>query len=566
MLVDNPWQARPTSTVEASLSIADLPPIYEKAFRVCNPQNGRVTLSTLKILLALDGLPPSTNEQILNRCVSPGDTSLSRNTFKLALALVALAQKNMDPSFDNVLVYIGDLPAPSLPGLDNLSANLQSAERFSSDTPEGGFLRAESRSLSYLADPWQNSGAEGINPLQTSLGEDSQLTLGDQAAPLVEPTLGLKDAVVPYNGAQAPPQEVITIQPHDQLEGFLFKHLNYVVTSERFNSRVLRRYSEFHALYGYLVEKYPYRLFPEIPPKRLGVLEKRRKGLLRFMTFVSNHPVLGADEHFKAFLTDAELTGKFRAFVQGRGKLENEVRGIVASAQEATPNLEQMAQNVPQNLELQLDNLFINLKNILQHYNAMISIVDRMARRASANSSDLAELSRNNSPPRSSQGQERDPFPSDAYFPDEQLPCIMLYLQKLGLVLANNAGALDDNIVEALKSLRDVVQGMSVNTIKRRIKNNNITFNFLSKEPTLNQIEIDKLRSTIEQDKTKLKSHHASEQFVRRTLWSEYQLYREYQIRSTVQLLQNLVNDQVNFCNLTVHNWRSLADQLSALS
>lgn len=53
---------------------------------------------------------------------------------------------------------------------------------------------------------------------------------------------------------------------------------------------------------------------------------------------------------------------------------------------------------------------------------------------------------------------------------------------------------------------------------------------------------------------------------MRRTLWFEYQLYREYQVRSTVQLLQDLVNDQINYCNLTVHNWRALADQLSTLS
>lgn len=404
MLVDNPWQARPTSTAEASLSVADLPPIYEKAFRSCNPQRGRVTLSALKMLLALDGLPPSINEQIINLCISPGDTSISRNTFKLALAMVALAQKNMDPSLDNVMVYIGDLPAPSLPGLDSLYANLQRLELPSSDRVEGIF-GADSRSMPYLADPWKSHGVEDINPMPSSLGGDSYLNAGDQVVPLAAPTPGLKDTFASYNSAHNVPRDMITIQPHDQLEGFLFKHINYVVTSERFKSRVLRRYSEFHALYCYFVEKYPYRLIPEIPPKRLGVndefLEKRRKGLLRFMTFVSNHPVLGADEQFRTFLIDAELTGKFRAFVQGRGKLENEERGVVARTQEATQHPEPAPLKVPQNLELQLDNLLINLKIILQHYNAMIAIVGRLARRAYASSADLAELSQNRPPPRS---------------------------------------------------------------------------------------------------------------------------------------------------------------------
>ncbi|KAJ9057825.1 Sorting nexin mvp1 [Entomophthora muscae] len=589
MLAENPWQARPTSTVEASLNITDLPPIYEKAFRILNPQRGKVSLTGLKNLLALDGLPPTTNEQIINRCISPGETSLGRNTFKLALALVALAQKNMDPSFDNVLAYIGDLPAPSLPGLDSFSVNPQSAKRSPSGTVKSNIsaLKSESRStLRFLADPWQAGNVEDITSTSSPLGDDSLLSLGEQASSLVNSTLGLKSTPgsVSYSAVQEPPLEVITINPHDQLEGFIFKHLNYVVTSERFNSQVLRRYSEFHALYCFFIEKYPYRLIPDIPPKRLGVndefLEKRRKGLLRFMTFISNHPVLSIDERFKAFLTDTELTGKFRASVSGKGLLENEVdRSIEVHMQEGIHSLDYLARDVPQNLEPQLDNLYLKLKNILQHYNAMIAIVDRVARRASADSNDLAELSRNNPLPNSIQEQERDPFPSDSYFPDEQLPFIMLHLQKLSLVLANNADALDDNIVEALKSLRDIAQGMisllirsqkrpvvDEERIRRRIKNNSITLNFLTKEPAVNPAEIDKLNSTIEQDKLKLQHHHASEQFVRRTLWFEYQLYREYQVRSTVQLLQDLVNDQINYCNLTVHNWRALADQLSTLS
>jgi len=102
--------------------------------------------------------------------------------------------------------------------------------------------------------------------------------------------------------------------------------------------------------------------------------------------------------------------------------------------------------------------------------------------------------------------------------------------------------------------------------INRRIKNNSITINFLSKEPGADPKEIEKLKISIEEDRKKLLHIQISDRFVRRTLWMEYQLYRDYQVRTTVQLLQDLVNDQINFCNLSVHNWKALADQLALIS
>lgn len=583
MLADNPWQARPTSAVESSLSTAELSPIYEKAFRVCSPQRGKIPLSTVRSLLALDGLSPATNDQILVRCVNPGDNLVNRNTFKLILALAALAQKNMDSSFENVLLYMNDLPAPSLPGLDtfNASGSNPGVSRSPSSTLRGGMNTkiASRSSLRFINDPWLVTAPEELAQIATS----NEMSPSLERASIINSTTGLKSAPssVTHGLAQDPPMDVITVHPHDQLEGFIFKHLNYVVTSERFSSRVLRRYSEFHALYKYFLGKYHYRLIPDIPPKRLGAsdefLERRRKGLYRFMNFICNHPVLGNDDYLKVFLSEPQLSSSNSP--DHSSQASNEIDLSIDFHIKENSNTDYLLQDVPPNLELQLDNLYIKLKPILTHFNAMINVVDKISRRVSADAADLAELSRNNSRPLSGHDGENDSYPSDAYFPDEQFPFIMIYLQKLGVIMSNNSDALDDNVVETLKCLRDVAQGMNSllsrslkrplvdeDKINRRIKNNNITINFLSKEPGADPREIEKLKASIEEDRKKLLHNQISERFVRRTLWSEYQLYRDYQVRTTVQLLQDLINDQVNFCNLSVHNWKALADQLALLS
>ncbi|KAL1130761.1 hypothetical protein AAG570_012002, partial [Ranatra chinensis] len=80
---------------------------------------------------------------------------------------------------------------------------------------------------------------------------------------------------------------------------------------QRFTSRVYRRYNDFVSFHELLLCRFPYRLIPNLPPKKIGVvfsvdaqfLENRRKGLLRWLTFFSRHPVISNDALFHFFLT-----------------------------------------------------------------------------------------------------------------------------------------------------------------------------------------------------------------------------------------------------------------------
>src|SRR5207302_10270412 len=109
-------------------------------------------------------------------------------------------------------------------------------------------------------------------------------------------------------------------------EGFLFKHVNYIVESQKRDTTVVRRYSDFWWLMECLVKRYPFRILPALPAKKIGgklyypkfyyhllivlfedlflvvngfyftvdetFLEKRKKGLTRFLNFIARHPVL----------------------------------------------------------------------------------------------------------------------------------------------------------------------------------------------------------------------------------------------------------------------------------
>ncbi len=128
-------------------------------------------------------------------------------------------------------------------------------------------------------------------------------------------------------------EEVVTVTTLPEKEGvFLFQHRNYQVMSPRRNSKVVRRYSDFVWLLDCLHKRYPFRQLPLLPPKRVAskhalfpsgmlrrctnysvngnhlaadnhFLEKRRRGLARFVNALVRHPVLSQEQLVIMFLT-----------------------------------------------------------------------------------------------------------------------------------------------------------------------------------------------------------------------------------------------------------------------
>lgn len=111
------------------------------------------------------------------------------------------------------------------------------------------------------------------------------------------------------------PEEHILVTLMPEKEGmFMFQHHNYEVASQRRGSRVIRRYSDFVWLLDCLQKRYPFRVLPLLPPKRMAVngnhlsndgafIEKRRRGLARFLNAVVRHPVLNQEQLVIMFLT-----------------------------------------------------------------------------------------------------------------------------------------------------------------------------------------------------------------------------------------------------------------------
>lgn len=62
----------------------------------------------------------------------------------------------------------------------------------------------------------------------------------------------------------------IKVTVASEKEGFLFKHFNYILENQAGTSLVVRRYSDFYWLWEVLLQRYPCRLVPIIPPKKIS--------------------------------------------------------------------------------------------------------------------------------------------------------------------------------------------------------------------------------------------------------------------------------------------------------
>ncbi|XP_067937610.1 sorting nexin-8-like isoform X2 [Watersipora subatra] len=173
-------------------------------------------------------------------------------------------------------------------------------------------------------------------------------------------------------------------------KGVIIKHVEYNVTSQRYKVTVGRRYNDFHALHETLIHRYPYRIIPSLPPKKIGgisteFLESRRKSLRRFLNIIAKHPVIaeGRLGILKFFLT---FTGS-----DCQSKLKEQFRN--APDEFMTNELALKAKElVPMDTQVQYSNSRTFVAALIQSVNRLKDISERLVKRSLELSVDMKQI------------------------------------------------------------------------------------------------------------------------------------------------------------------------------
>ncbi|XP_067005219.2 sorting nexin-8 [Anabrus simplex] len=306
-----------------------VPPLYREVYDICSPTSDSVDKEVFTKLLVKSELPSQTLSSIWELVVEPKQSSLSRSSLYKALALVAWAQQGKQPTAKLLENFSGEeLPTPELGDLAELKHYTHQVKRT-------------------------------LNP--TNLG-------------LCYPDICQLDTIE------------VDLVP--EKKGLFLKHVEYQVSSKRFSSLVRRRYNDFVALHELLLGRFPYRLIPKLPPKRIvggdaHFIEERRKSLKRWLTLVARHPAFNSDPLLNFFLT------------YNGPDVQHKIREVFRRVPDefTTSELAEKAKDlVPPDTHMEFANSRDQIRIILHGISRLKQIADLLALRAHGYAADMSEL------------------------------------------------------------------------------------------------------------------------------------------------------------------------------
>ncbi|MBN3271548.1 SNX8 protein, partial [Polyodon spathula] len=448
---------------------------------------------------------------------------LSKLTLYKALALIALAQQGKHPSTKVLENFTQEFPKPSLGDLQALRMQ-----------PPSGNPLLLSQTLAELLD---------IDTVQVAL--------------------------IP------------------EKKGLFLKHVEYEITSQRFQASVYRRYSDFDVFHELLLQRFAYRMVPALPPKRMlkGVLtsttdrefiEGRRRALRRFINLVARHPFFSEDGLIKIFLTfsGSDVQNKLRESFKTAGD-EFMTCKIATQAKEYLPG----------DIQAKFSSSREMIRNVFNSFQKLRDRAERMAVRSVETATDLLMFGRElrQVEGRHALGSDTIPVQSWASTNNNTWGTMRQSLKGLSVefaLLADNAAQQgkreEEDVVEKLNLFLDLLQSykdlcerhekgvlhdhqralQKYSLIKRQMMSATVQ----SKE----QVSVDQLESRIVQQENAIVTMELRNYFSLFCLHQETQLICTY-LQITAHILGTFVNSQIQGHREMSVVWNDLQPKLGCL-
>ncbi|XP_021503228.1 sorting nexin-8 [Meriones unguiculatus] len=199
-------------------------------------------------------------------------------------------------------------------------------------------------------------------------------------------------------------RDTVQVELIPEKKGLFLKHVEYEVSSQRFKSSVYRRYNDFVVFHEVLLHKFPYRMVPALPPKRvLGAdrefIEGRRRALKRFINLVARHPPFSEDTLLKLFLSFSgpDVQHKLREAAQCMGDEFTSCK-LAARAKDF----------LPADIQTQFAMSRELIRNVYNSFYKLRDRAERIAARAIDNAADLLIFGKE----LSALGSDTTPLPS----------------------------------------------------------------------------------------------------------------------------------------------------------
>lgn len=356
----------------------------------------------------------------------------------------------------------------------------------------------------------------------------------------------------------------IQIKEVPEKEGLLFKHINYAIIHEiplglhgpAGAKKVIRRYSDFVWLLEFLLKKYPFRVIPGLPPKKFTVgaspdsqfLQRRRRGLHRFLNQLVKHPVLKQEPMVITFLSvPTDLVSWKR---QARIDYSLEFKGEKI----LTNFINSIWPSVGDEFLRNWKNAELNLPKLIEIWTKIVMLVERHEKRQQQIAFDngkfvemitkFSDLDESLFPHKITDNKVISASnANDTGAINESLSNISAFFNKASTLLIDESYIINTDILEKFKNFLDCLYSLqelfdrskklSINTIpqlQQRIQENEDKHEKLSKNDVdIKGSELVKLRQAIINDKQEMFQQLNKDWLIKKCCFEEFVMFQETQ-------------------------------------
>lgn len=372
------------------------------------------------------------------------------------------------------------------------------------------------------------------------------------------------------------PNDEVTVRLRSELEGFIIKHNVYIVTSTLRKSEVTRRYSDWLWLSECLVKRYPFRCLPVLPPKRIAMpiagrhlsaddlfIERRRRGLERFLRMLSYHPILREDKLVEIFFTEPRAIVEWKSSAPA---LFLDEEGLIKMVDEA----ERMS--IPEDLELKLTQQRNAIPELLDRWTAMVALFERINKRNDAAAADYSRLNFSLLSVIETSAKRWRPGSDNSKKTEEIMSTTAAIFQDHSDMTSSRVSAVSLSTLEGMKAQRDLILSFRdliaridrqlvdpIDTLKKRIEASQKKMTTLAITPgntASSQQEQATLAAQIKQDTQSIQKYLNRRIHAKKTIWEEL-VWFHHRFKTVEEDLQKFVRDETFFLSTLTRVWET---------
>jgi len=366
--------------------------------------------------------------------------------------------------------------------------------------------------------------------------------------------------------------DVLNVKISPEKSGIVFKHVNYLIHSKLHKKSSIRRYSDFFWLHEILCKRYQFRIMINLPPKHnigtssndLVFLEKRRRGLSRFINYIGNHPVMKNDEFYLKFI-DKECD--LIALKKNTSDIQEEYEMAYLSS-------DHMKQ-IPIDFDKNLTNLRSGLSFLIDQFQSLYNSMEKIGNNFESSSNEYTNIGYS----LGQMSEFKDYLGFDSYnfkLLHNGYAQLADGFQKISKVLHENYQSTLDTIVDNLETQREILGGFDNLLVSRDAITSKININLVHIEKRINATMEKLLDNNLkDKDKERLEQNVTQDQkdksaLERKLVFIKYSVFceanfLESQKTQIATMYSEFIQLQYRMASMLQDEWKLLSVSASKL-